>query len=302
MRGTALEPIGACRTGLSLRGAPRRRRYFRVSGHGMVFLGFGKYVRADRIYALEPITGGDRGSGRRTLVWVEGIPEPIVASRTQETILEEIEAVAEPAVGSSAPAAARRASTRSSSQRMTSRARRRERPRRGARGLIGWTLLLDGVGGRIVEVEAYPAGRSRESFLPGRRPARGHVRAARSPLRLSLVRDPLVRQRRLRAGGTGAAVLLRALEPTHGLDLMRAAGASRPPSPVLRPGRLTQALDVTGASNGADLSAAPFVLAPPSTVPSVEQTPRIGITRATELPWRYVEAGTSWSSRARRAA
>ena len=63
----------------------------------MVFLGFGKYVRADRIYALEPITGGDRGSGRRTLVWVEGIPEPIVASRTQETILEEIEAVAEPA-------------------------------------------------------------------------------------------------------------------------------------------------------------------------------------------------------------
>ena len=63
----------------------------------MVFLGFGKYVRADRIYALEPITGEDRGSGRRTLVWVEGIPEPVVASRTQETILDEIESVAEPA-------------------------------------------------------------------------------------------------------------------------------------------------------------------------------------------------------------
>ena len=56
-------------------------------GHGMVFLGFGKYVRADRIYALEPIVGEERGSGRRTLVWVEGIPEPVVASRTQETIL-----------------------------------------------------------------------------------------------------------------------------------------------------------------------------------------------------------------------
>jgi len=54
----------------------------------MVFLGFGKYVRADRIYALEPIMGDDRGNGRRTLVWVDGIPEPIVASRTQETILE----------------------------------------------------------------------------------------------------------------------------------------------------------------------------------------------------------------------
>jgi hypothetical protein len=58
----------------------------------MVFLGFGKYVRADRIYALEPIVGEDRGSGRRTLVWVEGIPEPVVASRTQQTILDEIEA------------------------------------------------------------------------------------------------------------------------------------------------------------------------------------------------------------------
>ena len=68
-----------------------------MTGHGMVFLGFGKYVRADRIYALEPIVGGDRGSGSRTLVWVEGIAEPVVASRTQETILAEIEAIAEPA-------------------------------------------------------------------------------------------------------------------------------------------------------------------------------------------------------------
>jgi hypothetical protein len=64
-------------------------------GHGMVFLGFGKYVRADRIYALEPITGEERGSGSRTLVWVEGIPDPVVASRTQETILAEIEAAAD---------------------------------------------------------------------------------------------------------------------------------------------------------------------------------------------------------------
>jgi hypothetical protein len=53
----------------------------------MVFLGFGKYVRSDRIYALEPITDDRRGSGRRTLVWIEGIPEPIVASRTERTIL-----------------------------------------------------------------------------------------------------------------------------------------------------------------------------------------------------------------------
>ena len=60
----------------------------------MVFLGFGKHVRADRIYALEPITGQERGNGRRTLVWVDGIPEPVIASRTQETILEDMEASA----------------------------------------------------------------------------------------------------------------------------------------------------------------------------------------------------------------
>ena len=53
----------------------------------MVFLGFGKYARADRIYALEPLTGDDRGDGRRTRVWIEGIAEPIIASRTERTIL-----------------------------------------------------------------------------------------------------------------------------------------------------------------------------------------------------------------------
>ncbi len=56
----------------------------------MVFLGFGKWVRADRIYALEPITGPERGGGRRTRVWVEGIAEPILASRTERTILEDM--------------------------------------------------------------------------------------------------------------------------------------------------------------------------------------------------------------------
>jgi hypothetical protein len=70
-----------------------------VSAPGMVFLGFGKYARADKIYALEPITGDDRGNGRRTLVWVEGIAEPVVASRTQETILEEMAREAQPPRG-----------------------------------------------------------------------------------------------------------------------------------------------------------------------------------------------------------
>ena len=56
----------------------------------MVFLGCGKYARADKIYALEPIRGADRGGGKRTLVWVDGISDPIVASRTERTILLEM--------------------------------------------------------------------------------------------------------------------------------------------------------------------------------------------------------------------
>jgi hypothetical protein len=56
----------------------------------MIFLGFGKYARADKIYALEPISGEARGPGSRTLVWVDGIEEPIVASRTEQTILEDM--------------------------------------------------------------------------------------------------------------------------------------------------------------------------------------------------------------------
>ena len=61
-----------------------------ADGNRMVFLGFGKYARADRIYAVEPITGDDRGGGRRTRVWVEGIAEPLIASRTERTILHDM--------------------------------------------------------------------------------------------------------------------------------------------------------------------------------------------------------------------
>jgi len=56
----------------------------------MIALGFGKYARADRIYALEPLLGEDRGDGRRTKVWVEGIANPVIASRTEGTILRDM--------------------------------------------------------------------------------------------------------------------------------------------------------------------------------------------------------------------
>jgi hypothetical protein len=61
-----------------------------ADGNRMVFLGFGKYARADKIYAVEPIRDERRGHGRRTLVWVEGVSEPIIASRTERTILHEM--------------------------------------------------------------------------------------------------------------------------------------------------------------------------------------------------------------------
>jgi hypothetical protein len=56
----------------------------------MISLGFGKFARADRIYALEPLLGDERGDGRRTRVWIEGIANPIVASRTESTILRDM--------------------------------------------------------------------------------------------------------------------------------------------------------------------------------------------------------------------
>lgn len=56
----------------------------------MIFLGFGKYARADKIYAVEPITGKERGGGHRTRVWIEGVPDPIIAGRTERTILHEM--------------------------------------------------------------------------------------------------------------------------------------------------------------------------------------------------------------------
>lgn len=56
----------------------------------MVALGFGKFARADRIFALERITGDERGDGRRTRVWIEGVAEPLIASRTEATILRDM--------------------------------------------------------------------------------------------------------------------------------------------------------------------------------------------------------------------
>ena len=65
----------------------------------MVPLGYGKMVKADRIYALVPIEAEDRGDGRRTFVHVEGLDQPIVASRSERAILADVEAALTEAAG-----------------------------------------------------------------------------------------------------------------------------------------------------------------------------------------------------------
>jgi DNA-3-methyladenine glycosylase len=168
-----------------------------------------------------------------------------------------------------------------------------------APSLIGWTLLVDGVGGRIVEVEAYeesdpashsfggPRGRNVVMFGPP-----GHLYVYRSygiHWCANIVCGP---------AGHGSAVLLRALEPTHGLDTMRARrGTTQDRLLCAGPGRLTQALGITNADNGADLRDAPFELLPPDHPATVARTTRIGITKATEKEWRYLDAESAAVSR-----
>ena len=100
--------------------------------------------------------------------------------------------------------------------------------------------------------------------------------------------------------GIGAAVLLRALEPTSGLARMRERrGLEDVRLLCAGPGRLTEALGITGAHDGLPLDRPPFeVLAAPESV-ALEATTRVGITRAGDLPWRYVLAGSSFPSRPR---
>jgi DNA-3-methyladenine glycosylase len=98
--------------------------------------------------------------------------------------------------------------------------------------------------------------------------------------------------------GSAAAVLLRALEPTHGLDAMRARrGLDEPRLLAAGPGRLCQALAVTREHDGLALDRPPFELRAAPEPAEVVAGPRIGISVATELPWRYAEAGSRWLSR-----
>jgi DNA-3-methyladenine glycosylase len=102
------------------------------------------------------------------------------------------------------------------------------------------------------------------------------------------------------ADGVGAAVLLRALEPTAGIERMRERrGLEDVRLLCAGPGRLTEALGITGAHDGLPLDRCPFELRPAPRPVATHATTRVGITRAGELPWRYVLAGSSFPSRPR---
>jgi DNA-3-methyladenine glycosylase len=100
--------------------------------------------------------------------------------------------------------------------------------------------------------------------------------------------------------GVGAAVLLRALEPTAGIDVMEARrGLDDIRLLAAGPGRLTEALGISAAHDAVDLARAPFVLLPPEESVEVVASPRVGITRAAEQPWRFSLAGSTFVSRPR---
>jgi len=165
--------------------------------------------------------------------------------------------------------------------------------------LIGATLLFNGVGGRIVELEAYhhtdPAAHSyrgpteRNAIMFG--PA-GYAYVYRSygiHWCLNFVCEPK---------GSASAVLIRALEPTVGLAVMRRRrGAPGDRLLCSGPGRLCQALGITHRQNGFALDEPPFELLARTGDVEVATGPRIGITKAAELPWRYGEKGSRFLSK-----
>jgi DNA-3-methyladenine glycosylase len=165
--------------------------------------------------------------------------------------------------------------------------------------LIGTTLLVDGVGGRIVEVEAYDQEDPASHAFRGETPRNkamfgppGHAYVYRSygiHWCLNLVCDE---------SGRAEAVLVRALEPTHGLDAMRARrGMEAERMLCSGPGKLCQALGVTREHDGLPLDEPPFELLARDGRPEIATGPRIGITQAAELSWRYGLAGSPYLSR-----
>ena len=162
--------------------------------------------------------------------------------------------------------------------------------------LIGCTLLVDGVGGRIVEVEAYdPTDPASHSF---RGPTRRNATMFGEPGRVYVYRSYGIHWCLNIVCAAASAALVRALEPTLGLERMaERRGTPDPRLLCAGPGRVCQALGVTGDHDGLAVDEAPFALFEREAAPALRRGPRIGISRAVEQPWRYGEAGSRYLSR-----
>ena len=165
--------------------------------------------------------------------------------------------------------------------------------------LIGASIFVNGVGGMIVEVEAYhhtdPAahsfnGRTERNAVMFGPPGYAYVyRSYGIHWCINFVCE---------RAGSASAVLLRALEPTEGLRAMHRRRRTADVRLLCSgPGRLTEALGITHAQNGLALDTAPFELRAPLGKCEVAAGPRIGITKAVELPWRYGLKGSRYLSK-----
>ena len=165
--------------------------------------------------------------------------------------------------------------------------------------LIGATLMVDGIGGTIVEVEAYhhtdPAahsygGRTPRNAVMFGPPGYAYVyRSYGTHWCLNFVCEE---------EGSASAVLIRALEPTAGLkEMQRRRGIDEVQLLCSGPGRLCQALGITKAHDGMALDRSPFELRARAGEPAIAVGRRIGITKAAEEPWRYGLAGSRFLSR-----
>ena len=165
--------------------------------------------------------------------------------------------------------------------------------------LIGTTLLVDGVGGIIVEVEAYhhtepaahsyrgPTPRNLVMFGPP-----GFIYVYRSYGIHWCVNFVCEK------AGSASAVLIRALEPTNGIPTMRRRrGLPDERSLCSGPGKLTEALGITHAHNGLPLDAPPIALYARTAKPDIVTGIRIGLTKAVDLPWRYGLKGSKFLSK-----
>ena len=166
-----------------------------------------------------------------------------------------------------------------------------------ARRLIGCELFVEGVGGRIVETEAYTADDPASHSFAGRT-ARNATMFGRPGLAYVYRSYGLHWCLNIVAGEPGSAVLLRALEPLQGTSEMSARrGAASPRLLCSGPGRLCQALGVTGALDGKHVMDWHFQIVDRAAPPQIVVGPRIGISRATESPWRFGLSGSPALSR-----